>query len=79
MVRFQNKCYRLNEAGPCRFPELGNIVAVNVTTLKVQCQKKAVELMNRFGDDDDQVEGEIPYCALGSKRNINGTCEAEKY
>lgn len=74
-VRFQNRCHRLNEAGPCQFPELGNVVAVNVTTLKVQCQKKSLDLVNRFGDDDGQdVEGEVPYCAPGSKRNINGLC-----
>lgn len=74
---FQNRCYTLNEPGPCRFPELGNVVAVNVTTLLVQCQKKSVELNNRFGDEDE-VEGEIPYCALGSKRNITGLCPSAK-
>lgn len=75
-VRFQNQCYELNQPGPCPLPELGNVVAVNVTTLKVQCQKKSVDLMNRFGDDDD-LEGELPYCAPGTKRIINGICTSD--
>uniref|UniRef100_A0A1B0DNZ6 Uncharacterized protein n=1 Tax=Phlebotomus papatasi TaxID=29031 RepID=A0A1B0DNZ6_PHLPP len=78
LVRFQNACYELHKAGPCRFPELSNVVDVNVTTLEIQCQKLSVDLSNRFSEDEIkqyEVQGEVPACAKGSKRQINGQCQ----
>ncbi|XP_055683795.1 uncharacterized protein LOC129790339 [Lutzomyia longipalpis] len=77
-VRFQNACYELHTAGPCRLPELSNVVGVNVTTLDIQCQKLSVDIPNRFTEDEIkqyEVQGEVPLCAKGSKRQINGTCQ----
>ncbi|XP_059614294.1 uncharacterized protein LOC132260283 isoform X2 [Phlebotomus argentipes] len=77
-VRFHNACYDLHKAGPCILPELTNVVDVNVTTLELQCQKLSVDLSNRFSDDEIkqyEVQGEVPACPKGSKRQINGKCQ----
>ncbi|GAB0086496.1 uncharacterized protein DMENIID0001_078400 [Sergentomyia squamirostris] len=78
MVKFFNNCYELHKPGPCILPQLSNVVSVNVTTLEIQCQKLSVDLFNRFSEDEIQqyeVQGEVPACAKGSKRQINGKCE----
>lgn len=53
-VPFRNQCYKLDEGGPCTFPELPNVVGVNETTLEIICTQdyRLMPLQNRFNEDE---------------------------
>lgn len=36
-VVFEDACHELNEAGPCPYPELGQVLGINETTLEISC------------------------------------------
>lgn len=38
-VPFRGACFELDKSGPCKFPELGNVVGINGTTLQIICTK----------------------------------------
>lgn len=86
-VRFRGNCYKLNKPGPCTYPELSYIVAVNQTTLQLDCIQEASPplpaLNDRFSEDDDATATppttEIPspitnVCPVGNRRWILQTC-----
>lgn len=53
-VPFRNQCHKLDEGGPCTFPELPNVVGVNETTLEIICSQDyriGIQTRERFGDD----------------------------
>ncbi len=70
LVTFRNNCHFLNQKGPCELSELAYVVAVNTTTLELECIKQNPDIVTRFQDDDD--DGTT--CFLGSKRAIQGKC-----
>ncbi|KAG4068661.1 hypothetical protein HA402_002352 [Bradysia odoriphaga] len=70
-VTFKNKCYLLNEAGPCDLAELSYVVAVNTTSLELECIKQNPDIFPRFGEEE--MFGTT--CLRGSKRSIQGKCE----
>lgn len=53
-VTFREQCYPLDKEGPCMFPELGNVVGVNETTLKVMCTKDSqiLAVIDRVGEEN---------------------------
>lgn len=57
MVSFHGSCHVLGMAGPCKSAALAYVVAVNQTTMQLQCiasQKfHTTNLASRFGEDDD--------------------------
>lgn len=77
-------------AGPCKSPELSYVVAVNQTTMQLQCiasQPLHTNLASRFGEDDDTTseatvdprgadedDSGVDLCPVGSKRWMNRTC-----
>lgn len=69
-VLYMKRCYKLFQPGPCRLPELGTVVAVDPTTLEIDCLRElkiatpaptpsqlSTDLGSRVGldDDDDNV------------------------
>lgn len=81
LVTFQNKCHTLGNPGPCDLPELSFVVAVNSTTLELECIRQNLDLTSRFGEEDDAKdandEKDDTYgtsCLRGSKRAIQGKC-----
>lgn len=72
LVKFKNSCHSLDKAGPCPLPELSYVVAVNTTTLELECIRQNVDLASRFGEEDEANYGTT--CLRGSKRSIQGKC-----
>lgn len=52
-VPFKSGCHKLDEGGPCQFPELSNVVGVNETTLEIICTQdyRIMQINTRFNDD----------------------------
>lgn len=76
-------------AGPCKSPELSYVVAVNQTTMQLQCiasQPLHTNLASRFGEEDDTTSeatvaprdadeaDSVNLCPVGSKRWMNRIC-----
>lgn len=90
IVSFNGGCHELGLSGPCKYPELSYVVAVNQTTMQLQCiasQPLHTNLASRFGEDDDttseatvaprdaeEVDSAVNLCPVGSKRWMNRTC-----
>lgn len=76
LITFKNKCYLLNASGPCELAELTYVVAVNETTLELDCIKQNPDLSSRFGEEDDEPAEPAfgTTCLIGTKRAIEGKC-----
>lgn len=81
-VPFQNSCYKLDTAGPCRMSaQISNVVGVNETTLEIICTKdyelNSVSVGTRsdaeFDDTTDSIainpEGQQQICTLYNKNS----------
>jgi len=72
LVTFKDSCHQLDKAGPCDLPELSYVIAVNSTTLELECIRQNLDLASRFGEEDEPSFGTT--CLRGSKRAIEGKC-----
>lgn len=60
-VPFKSGCHKLDEGGPCTFPELSNVVGVNETTLEIICTQDyriQMQINTRFNNDDQSNKNE---------------------